>query len=70
MAAKCVLFFSITICLQLHGDQLRALWVTRYDYYSAEDIVRVMEQSQAAGFNTIFFQVALPPSMAPRFRVP
>jgi len=38
-------------------DQMRAIWVTRWDYKSPSDIAIIMENCQRAGFNTILFQV-------------
>lgn len=37
--------------------QVRAIWVTRWDYKSASDIQCVMENCKRAGFNTVLFQV-------------
>lgn len=36
---------------------IRAVWVTRYDYKTASDVVRVMENCKRGGFNTVLFQV-------------
>jgi uncharacterized lipoprotein YddW (UPF0748 family) len=36
---------------------VRAIWVTRSDYRSPEDVMRIMADCQAAGFNTVLFQV-------------
>ena len=36
---------------------IRAVWVTRWDYKSASDISRVMDNCKSAGFNTVLFQV-------------
>jgi uncharacterized lipoprotein YddW (UPF0748 family) len=36
---------------------IRAIWVTRWDYKSASDIARVMDNCKNAGFNTVLFQV-------------
>ncbi|GAQ90798.1 hypothetical protein KFL_006860060 [Klebsormidium nitens] len=40
-----------------YGDQIRALWVTRWDFYEKEDIADIMRTTADAGFNTVFFQV-------------
>ncbi|KAL2634320.1 hypothetical protein R1flu_005799 [Riccia fluitans] len=40
-----------------YGDQVRAVWVTRYDFENEEDIVNIMKRSAQLGFNTVFFQV-------------
>lgn len=37
--------------------QIRAVWVTRWDYKTPADIARVMDNCRAAGFNTVLFQV-------------
>ena len=36
---------------------IRALWVTRWDYRSREDISKIVENARWAGFTDIFFQV-------------
>lgn len=36
---------------------IRAIWITRWDYKSASDIAKVMENCHRAGFNTVLFQV-------------
>ena len=37
--------------------EVRALWVTRYDYKSATDVINIMTNSRNYNFNTILFQV-------------
>lgn len=37
--------------------KIRAVWVTRWDYKTAADIARVMDNCRTAGFNTVLFQV-------------
>ncbi len=39
------------------GAGIRAIWVTRWDYKSADDIRTIMENCRRAEFNTVFFQV-------------
>lgn len=39
------------------AKQIRAIWVTRWDYKTPQDIARVMENCKNAGFNTVLFQV-------------
>ncbi|MBN1480446.1 hypothetical protein EH223_20525 [candidate division KSB1 bacterium] len=54
------LFFSLLLFAQqtpLYGQQTRALWVTRWDYQSLQDIEKIMQFSDETGFNTILFQV-------------
>lgn len=36
---------------------VRAIWVTRGDFRTAEDIKQIMENCQQGGFNTVIFQV-------------
>ena len=36
---------------------VRAIWVTRFDYETADDVVRIVEDCRRAGFNTVLFQV-------------
>ena len=38
-------------------EQIRAIWVTRWDFKTASDISKVMDNCKAAGFNTVLFQV-------------
>ncbi len=40
-----------------NADEVRALWVTRWDFKSSEDVVRIMRNSAGAGFTDILFQV-------------
>ncbi len=35
----------------------RAIWVTRFDYKTPSDVVQIMDNCAAAGFNTVLFQV-------------
>jgi uncharacterized lipoprotein YddW (UPF0748 family) len=35
----------------------RALWVTRWDYRTQDDVERIVEEAHAAGFNELLFQV-------------
>lgn len=39
------------------AEPIRAVWVTRWDYKSPQDIARVMDNCKNAGFNTVLFQV-------------
>ena len=36
---------------------VRAIWVTRGDYRTAEDVTQIMEDCRQGGFNTVVFQV-------------
>ncbi|HRX01609.1 MAG TPA: family 10 glycosylhydrolase, partial [Anaerolineae bacterium] len=38
-------------------QELRALWVTRWDFRTAEDIRIIAERAADANFNALFFQV-------------
>ncbi|MBN1560729.1 family 10 glycosylhydrolase [candidate division KSB1 bacterium] len=38
-------------------EYTRALWVTRWDYRTAQDIDKIMHDAAGSGFNTILFQV-------------
>jgi uncharacterized lipoprotein YddW (UPF0748 family) len=35
----------------------RAIWVTRFDYKTREDVIQIVDHSKSAGFNTVLFQV-------------
>ncbi len=37
--------------------QVRAIWVTRYDYKTADDVRRIIDDCARGGFNTVLFQV-------------
>jgi len=39
------------------AEPIRAVWVTRWDFKSASDVAKVMENCKSAGFNTVLFQV-------------
>ncbi|MFH0946469.1 MAG: family 10 glycosylhydrolase [Planctomycetota bacterium] len=36
---------------------VRGIWVTRFDYSTADDVRRIMENCEQGGFNTVLFQV-------------
>ncbi len=36
---------------------VKAVWVTRFDYKTPQDVTRIMENCHRAGFNTVLFQV-------------
>ena len=38
-------------------QEMRALWVTRWDYHSADDIRIIADRAADANFNTLYFQV-------------
>jgi uncharacterized lipoprotein YddW (UPF0748 family) len=43
-----------------YGDSLtetRALWVSRFEYATPEDLARIMERASGAGFNLVYLQV-------------
>lgn len=39
------------------GDEVRAIWVTRFEYRSEADVKGILANSAALGFNTVLFQV-------------
>src|SRR5262245_40426125 len=39
------------------ANPTRAIWVTRFDYRTADDVAQIMEHCQSAGLNTVMFQV-------------
>ena len=49
----------------------RAIWVSRFDYKTRDDVITIVGRCKAAGFNTILFQVrgnatvAYPSSLEP-----
>ncbi|MFH1747169.1 MAG: family 10 glycosylhydrolase [Planctomycetota bacterium] len=54
----------ITVIVTLAGcvgprvtEPMRAIWVTRFDYKTAEDVSRIVENCADAGFNAVLFQV-------------
>jgi uncharacterized lipoprotein YddW (UPF0748 family) len=38
-------------------EHIRAIWVTRMDYRTEDDVVRIMENCRSLGVNTVIFQV-------------
>lgn len=40
-----------------HEGPVRAVWVTRFDYKTADDVTRIIDTCGEAGFNTVVFQV-------------
>ncbi|MBC7187528.1 MAG: family 10 glycosylhydrolase [Calditrichaeota bacterium] len=43
--------------LAVRGAELRALWVTRWDYRTAEDVRAIVQNAAQYRFNTLLFQV-------------
>jgi len=39
------------------AQPIRAIWVTRFDYKTPQDVTRIMDNCAHAGFNTVLFQV-------------
>lgn len=39
------------------ASPIRGIWVTRFDYKTKDDVVRIMDNCKGAGFNTVMFQV-------------
>ncbi len=50
-------FLLVGSNLPAQDGQTRALWVTRWDYQSSDDIKQIMRNASAYHFNTILFQV-------------
>lgn len=51
---------AFTVRSLASGDSLletRALWVSRFEYASPEDVAHIMARAGAAGFNLVYFQV-------------
>lgn len=42
---------------QTKNEPVRAIWVTRYDYKTADDVRRIIDNCARGGFNTVLFQV-------------
>jgi len=47
----------------------RAIWVTRFDYETADDVTRIMENCADAGFDAVLFQVRGNGTVAYRSRI-
>jgi uncharacterized lipoprotein YddW (UPF0748 family) len=50
MSAGCVTGPTVT-------QPMRAIWVTRFDYTTADEVTRIVEDCADAGFNVLLFQV-------------
>jgi uncharacterized lipoprotein YddW (UPF0748 family) len=48
---------AILILASARGEDVRAIWVTRYDYRTEEDIRAIVANCASLGFNTVLFQV-------------
>ena len=48
---------TLSFAKEIQNLPIRALWVTRWDYRSRNDISRIVENARWAGFTDIFFQV-------------
>lgn len=51
------LFFFYGKPFQKQEEPIRALWVTRFDYTTAEDVRKIVQNVAAAGFTDLFFQI-------------
>ena len=52
-----LLLFSTLFFLNVHAQETRALWVSRWDYNSPQDIDTIATRAATLGFNTLLFQV-------------
>jgi uncharacterized lipoprotein YddW (UPF0748 family) len=52
-----LLFFHLFFTFSLHAQQTRALWVTRWNYSSPDDINKIITNAKNYNFNVILFQV-------------
>ena len=41
----------------VRSDGIRAIWVTRWDFKTKDDVNRIMRECRTSGFNTVLFQV-------------
>ena len=60
LAAAALLGLALVTGCQQPGPKLgpmRAIWVTRSDYRTPEQVARIVDDCADAGFNTLFFQV-------------
>ncbi|MBN1491196.1 MAG: family 10 glycosylhydrolase [Phycisphaerae bacterium] len=61
MPAQVILLIAAAAMLLATGCQsggpIRAIWVTRFDYRTEDDITRIMKNCSDAGFNVVVFQV-------------
>lgn len=49
---------GLTGCVSRRAHEpMRAVWVTRFDYKTQEDVVTILDNCRSAGFNTVLFQV-------------
>ncbi|VGO23366.1 glycoside hydrolase family 10 protein [Pontiella sulfatireligans] len=56
-AAAIVLVAVLRYIQPSQRSQIRALWVTRFDYDSAEDVRQIIKNTADAGFTDVFFQI-------------
>ncbi|MFC1705612.1 glycoside hydrolase family 10 protein [Planctomycetota bacterium] len=49
--------FTCMLSPSLVAEEVRAIWVTRYDYESGDDVKKIVAQCAALGANRILFQV-------------
>lgn len=55
-----VFVLALSCTMTLHAEskpEIRALWVTRWDYSSPGDVTAIFSNARTIGFNTVFFQV-------------
>ncbi len=51
-----VVYLALRPC-RPEEPRIRALWVTRFDYATPDDVRRIVENVSAAGFTDLFFQI-------------
>lgn len=56
VAAVPVIWMALSL-LQPPQPPVRALWVTRFDYKTPEDVRRIIDNVATAGFTDVFFQI-------------
>ncbi len=52
-----LLSFLLTGAARVHLPEVRAIWVTRFDYKSPEDVEAIVANCARSGFTDIFFQI-------------
>jgi uncharacterized lipoprotein YddW (UPF0748 family) len=53
----CAAMVTLSGCAARITPPVRAIWVTRFDYKTAEDVEQIMADCADAGFNAVLFQV-------------
>ncbi len=51
-----IIIISFLFTIHSRADEIRALWITRWDYHSPEEVCTIIDNATSSGFNLLLFQ--------------